>query len=701
MKKSKKHIVSLFLVVIIIFYTIPFNISAIENANNEELKNRFNITIGEESPTYVKEIAEKSQLFDEFEVISLREENVKHYALSDGTLKAVVYPYSVHEKCEDGTWIEKDNVQYLLNRRGEDNDSISESNGNRSYYQISDNVIGDTYVNSSSPSTNYSNSLQLYVGSSTKRAYISLPTPSLPSNATINGSELDIMYYFYPSITSGYVTVGVYEVTSPWSVSTLNWNAVQYGGSGAIGSNAIVTRNLHASNYISQSSPGQDTLDITSAVQDWYAGVSNYGIALEYTGGASTSAVIYSLESGYYPLYTIYYSLDSLPIENGIYYIENAKWTGKYLQITNNDSPNYSSSGAIAKIYNYNVASLQMWHFTYLHNGYYKIISVKSGLSLSIKNGCSNTNSSNIVQYSYNGSDTQMWEIESAHTSNYSIKPKSRVGTGNDYCVSVNFGIILDPNGTNVNQEKYVNNSDVRDEWIFHTIGSFKYVNYFDSTFVGETSLINNIYLANTFSNLAYSRLCGLSFSMYGDPTQYVSAIADQCSHSANVPCSDQDCGSNCITQHHRNCYRISNQLYYDGQLIQSGYRYVMWSNRSYGTYCKEDGNHQTVSWIAVVYDHRPIMHFLTIDGLTNVKKACMTLNLVHETAHTFNMPDVYDNTGHDVSNATVCVMERFDGATAYAFYLSVLDGTCDAFCDSCSATIFPLIINKISEEMQ
>ena len=459
MKRHINSVISVIIATIMIIISIPFGVVAADGSENET-PNKYNISVSEKSPEYIKEIAEKSQLFDEFEVISLREENVKHYALSDGTLKAVVYPYSVHEKCEDGTWIEKDNVQYLLNRRIEDNDGISEANGNRSYYQISDNVIGDTYVNSSSPSTNYSNSSQLYVGSSTKRAYISLPTPSLPSNATINGSELDIMYYFYPSITSGYVTVGVYEVTSPWSVSTLNWNAVQYGGSGAIGSNAIVTRNLHTSNYISQSSPGQDTLDITSAVQDWYAGVSNYGIALEYTGGASTSAVIYSLESGYYPLYTIYYSLDSLPVENGTYMMYNIK-LGRYLQFDPNGS---DSNQAEMELWSLDSSPRQKWVFTYLHNGYYKITSTSSGYSLAIKSGYDNTNGARVIQETYSANPRQQWGLSYSSRGNIVIRPKSSENYSTDWVMTAAAGII-NGDGREVVQYAYSDNTDLKDEW--------------------------------------------------------------------------------------------------------------------------------------------------------------------------------------------------------------------------------------------
>lgn len=61
-----------------------------------------------------------------------------------------------------------------------------------------------------------------------------------------------------------------------------------------------------------------------------------------------------------------------------------------------------------------------------------------------------------------------------------------------------------------------------------------------------------------------------------------------------------------------------------------------------------------------------------------------MTINLVHETAHSFKMDDVYDDVGHDIDNATECVMERFDAISGYYFYQDVLDGIADPFCSSC-----------------
>ena len=48
------------------------------------------------------------------EEISLREENVKHFRLSNGTYEAVIYGSPVHRKGEDGTWQDIDNSLSLV-----------------------------------------------------------------------------------------------------------------------------------------------------------------------------------------------------------------------------------------------------------------------------------------------------------------------------------------------------------------------------------------------------------------------------------------------------------------------------------------------------------------------------------------------------------------------------------------------------------
>jgi len=45
-----------------------------------------------------------------FELVELREENVKHFQNADGTVVAAIYPNAVHYKDDDGTWQDIDNT---------------------------------------------------------------------------------------------------------------------------------------------------------------------------------------------------------------------------------------------------------------------------------------------------------------------------------------------------------------------------------------------------------------------------------------------------------------------------------------------------------------------------------------------------------------------------------------------------------------
>lgn len=61
----------------------------------------------------LQEIIEETPAGGIAEVTSLREENVKHFRLTDGTYQAVVYPEAVHRRDADGTWQDIDNTLYL------------------------------------------------------------------------------------------------------------------------------------------------------------------------------------------------------------------------------------------------------------------------------------------------------------------------------------------------------------------------------------------------------------------------------------------------------------------------------------------------------------------------------------------------------------------------------------------------------------
>ncbi|MBE6639789.1 MAG: hypothetical protein E7616_10180 [Ruminococcaceae bacterium] len=216
--------------------------------------------------------------------------------------------------------------------------------------------------------------------------------------------------------------------------------------------------------------------------------------------------------------------------------------------------------------------------------------------------------------------------------------------------------------------------------------------------------MVNYISDANEFANTVFTRCFGVSFRMDGSAQQNNSIIADsECSQGLNSPCTTDACGDDCSTEHHKNGFVISNAIYNAPR--ENNHVYVMWTHRPRNTYCDEDnGIHNLVnSWIAVVYQKRPVIHFMNIYSYSSnsqevleQQQACMTLILAHETAHTFGMNDVYDNAGHDVSGAYVCIMEKFDANCAYDYYIDIKDGYEEPFCASCLATMQELVPQKL-----
>ncbi len=210
-------------------------------------------------------------------------------------------------------------------------------------------------------------------------------------------------------------------------------------------------------------------------------------------------------------------------------------------------------------------------------------------------------------------------------------------------------------------------------------------VNYFDSTFAGNTAAIQNIDYANDFSKYVYSTYFSVGITKDGAASQY-DTIADDCTRGTHVACNNT-CGTSCGSSHHKNRYRISNQLYNEPR--ESNHIYVLWTNRNSGTYCDDkNGTHTPSSALAVVYNSRPVIHFLRVYDTLEVQRASMALNLVHETAHTLNMDEAYNDDGHDTAGETHCVMEKFEQSNAYAFYQDVLNGIAHPFCSSCEASM-------------
>lgn len=371
-------------------------------------------------------------------------------------------------------------------------------------------------------------------------------------------------------------------------------------------------------------------------------------------------------------------------VESGTYYIRNKQF-GKYLQIDNNAAPNYSSGGAIMEIWPLDGGDYQKWTLTLQPDGYYKIISVKSGLALAVPSGAESAEDKELVQETYlAGSPRQLWKIYKTASGGYKIQAKSAESQSTELVVAVGGSLTDGANGTNVEQRKYINNGSYKDEWEFMEAYSLKYVHYYDSSLLGNTSVLSQIESATEFCNVVYSRY-GLSFSSEAAPVRYADAITDKCTRGINVPCSSS-CGS-CNSGHHKNIHRISDQLYNSER--EDNHVYVLWTDRDYGVYCTSDHNLEYMrNAHAVVVDNRPVIHITNIKGNDDEKIwQCMVHVLAHETAHTMGMYEAYEKIiGHDMPRDVRCVMEQYEEEVdSDWFYSGVQEGKVAPFCQTCN----------------
>jgi len=135
----------------------------------------------------------------------------------------------------------------------------------RSQAQIT--PLGDAYINSADPTTNYGANTLLYVNGATDTTYIQFNLASIPSGASVSQATLKL--YVNAVTTAG--SFNVDYVTGTWSEGTIDHNNAPPLGS-AIASNVAVTT-ADKNQYI--------LVNVTSAVQAWLSGSeTNNGIAL-------------------------------------------------------------------------------------------------------------------------------------------------------------------------------------------------------------------------------------------------------------------------------------------------------------------------------------------------------------------------------------------------------------------------------------
>ena len=173
---------------------------------------------------------------------------------------------------------------------------------------------------------------------------------------------------------------------------------------------------------------------------------SNLGTTIDLTSGAvasGTNIQMYTMadtQAQKWKLDATRANASERPLEDGTYMIQNSTNTQRVFDV---QSGSVSNGGNI-RLYQSNNTSSQRYEFTYVGNGYYKILAERSGKSLDVSNGSSSAGT-NLQQYAWNGTAAQLWKLIDAGGGNYYIK--SKLGT----VIDINKGTAV--SGANVQME--------------------------------------------------------------------------------------------------------------------------------------------------------------------------------------------------------------------------------------------------------
>ena len=324
---------------------------------------------------------------------------------------------------------------------------------------------------------------------------------------------------------------------------------------------------------------------------------------------------------------------------SGMYYLKNYAYS-KYLQI----DEDVASSTSLAQMeqWSFDGGSDQKWHFVHLGNEYYKILSIASGLSLSVPSGSSYTADVTLIQEAYTGETRQQWSIDETSRGTVIIRPRSGETDPNakDWCMASQSN---SSNEAKVQQRAYTPNSPYNDEWVIYPVSysvvklDVLYDNAYLNRYPSAVSKINGMlatlqekYLTEFGILIEYS--APAIFTSYGDtcstnPTQI-------CTHAGDAQCENSTSSTNLKTYHHKNINNILRRVSVPNTSITLKVAFIGHDN------CVIINNsHRSNPYYGLAFTS------LGYVGVMNFSSSASELKtLVHEFNHLYGVLDHYDS---------------------------------------------------------
>lgn len=207
---------------------------------------------------------------------------------------------------------------------------------------------------------------------------------------------------------------------------------------------------------------------------DIYAGLTTEGNNIQVYKGNGSASQLFAFKK-------VEQENPVKSIENGIYNIQTAIDTNRYIDVTDGSFEDFGN----IQIWSKSNGQRQQFEVEYLENGYYKIQAVHSNKALDVY-AAENRNGANVDQYTWNGSDAQKWIIKDVGEGYYSIISKC-----NDLYLDVYNGI--NKNGTNI--QVYENTGNLSQKFKFVEAENNKEGMLVDGVYSINSAIIGNMNL--------------------------------------------------------------------------------------------------------------------------------------------------------------------------------------------------------------
>ena len=146
---------------------------------------------------------------------------------------------------------------------------------------------------------------------------------------------------------------------------------------------------------------------------------------------------------------------------SGIYRLAVGKDASKVIEVKSGETAN----NAIVDIWTYKGNAEQKFYLEYQKEGFYKIIALHSGKSLTVQNGAIEKGA-NIVQYDYQGLDSQKWYLRDSKKNGWIISPfgNTRLAISIEKNITNGEKLILGKAKDNDNQMLYIFNMNIKEQ---------------------------------------------------------------------------------------------------------------------------------------------------------------------------------------------------------------------------------------------